>query len=437
MTTSSGPTGFAGLSHLGIVSSIAWASFGRRVIAYDPSIERVEGLASGNLPVHEPGLRELLAGARDAVTFSNDPARLSDCPVVIVSLDVPTGEDHVSDLAPVFSLVETIMPVLRDGVVLVIISQVPPGFTRALASRVRAGRPGFRFTLYYLVETLIFGRAVERALKPERFIVGCADPSEPLAPQLAGELARYGCPVLPMRYESAELAKTAINLYLIGAVTYANVLSDLCGSITADWNEIIPALRLDQRIGPAAYLRPGLGIAGGNLERDLATVRGLCYQHGVDAEYLGALAGSNDRRHRWILEMLREHVFAAESSPTLAVWGLTYKRNTKSVKNSPALKVLRALTGRAEFRAWDPVLGTGEVDVPAQLLPSSDAVLEGADALLILSDWEEFSRCDVKPMRTRMRRPIVIDCVGALEGRRKDLGGILYLSMGRPPQLLP
>jgi UDPglucose 6-dehydrogenase len=181
--------------------------------------------------------------------------------------------------------------VLEDptGAVLAVMSQVPPGFTRALAARIEARRPGLGLRVHYWVETLIFGMALERFLRPERVIVGAAEPARPLPAELAEGLARFGCPVLPMRYESAELTKTAINLYLFGAVTYANTLADLCEEVGADLAEMVPALRLDKRIGAHAYIRPSLGVAGGNLERDLVTLRALCAAHGVDAAYIETL----------------------------------------------------------------------------------------------------------------------------------------------------
>ncbi len=159
--------------------------------------------------------------------------------------------------------------------------------------------------MYYWVETLIFGNAVQRFLHPERIIVGSADPSRPLPAALDEGLRRFDCPILPMGYESAELTKTAINLYLFGAVTYANTLSDLCEAVGADWSEMVPALRLDRRIGPAAYIRPGLGMAGGNLERDLVTLRGLGQRHGVDVAYVETLLAHNTRRYRWVQRQLQ------------------------------------------------------------------------------------------------------------------------------------
>src|SRR5262249_28035441 len=176
---------------------------------------------------------------------------------------------HPSCLVPLDQLVDRVIGPVWRGAVLVILSQVQPGYTRALRQRLDDVLGCKEISLYYQVETLVFGRAVERALKPERFMVGCGDPARPLPASYQELLAAFGCPILPMCYESAELSKIAINVFLTASVTATNTLAEICEHIGADWAEIVPALRLDKRIGPFAYLSPGLGLAGGNLERDL------------------------------------------------------------------------------------------------------------------------------------------------------------------------
>jgi UDPglucose 6-dehydrogenase len=306
-------------------------------------------------------------------------------------------------------------------------SQVPPGFTRSLAEQLR----GQDLQVCYWVETLVFGDAVRRALHPERIIIGCSEPRAPLPPALADGLARFGCPVLSMVYESAELTKTAINLYLAGSVTYANTLSDLCESVGARWDEMVPALRLDARIGAAAYLRPGLGIAGGNLERDLATLSGLCAERGVDATYVDALITYNDRRVDWVYRHLQTNVLDGAEAPNLAIWGLTYKKNTRSTKNSPALRVIASIGSRARIRAWDPAIAPGELQIAAEVVTDAYAATQDADCLLVMADWDQFADVDARRLRGSMRRPLVIDCAGVLERRRSELDGIEYIGMGR------
>ena len=423
-------TGFLGLSHLGIVSSIGWASLGAPVISVDLDDVPVAQLQRGELPVHEPGLPEALAASRDRMRFSTDPAALAECPLVIVSRDVPTDGGDGSDTSAVLRLFDAAIPHLRPGAVVALMSQVPPGFTRALGARIEARRPGLGIRLHYWVETLVFGMALQRFVKPERIIVGAADPAQPLPAELADGLARFGCPVLPMRYESAELAKTAINLYLFGSVTYANTLSDLCEEVGADWSEMMPALRLDRRIGPAAYIRPGLGVAGGNLERDLVTLRELCSAHGVDAAYIETLIAYNARRYRWVQRQLERRVLGAGARPVVAVWGLAYKKDTRSTKNSMALRVIADLRGRAEVRAYDPLVRAADVDVPATILDDRDATLAGADCLLVLTDWDDFAAPPRDAFKA-MRRPLVIDCVGVVDPRRAGLDGVEFVTMGR------
>jgi len=163
---------YAGLTHLGLVSAVAAAARGFDVIAFDPDPIRVAAIARGELPVVEPDLPELLDKHRDRLTFTADPATLGRCDIAYVAPDVPTDSASASDLGPVRALVDVVARALGSAAVLVVLSQVPPGFTHSL--------PGPAERRFYQVETLIFGRAVERALHPERFIVGCADPSAPL-----------------------------------------------------------------------------------------------------------------------------------------------------------------------------------------------------------------------------------------------------------------
>jgi UDPglucose 6-dehydrogenase len=424
------PTGFLGLSHLGIVSSIGWASLGFPVVGVDLEAEPVDRLCRGELPVHEPSLPELFAASRERMTFAIDPAALAACDLVVVSRDVPTDGDNGSCPAVVDRLIEAAIPHLRPGSTLVLMSQVAPGSTRALAARVQALRPGAGIAVCYWVETLIFGNAVERFLKPERIIVGTADPARPLPSPLDTGLRRFGCPILPMLYESAELTKTAINLYLFGAVTYANTLADLCEAVGANWGEMVPALRLDRRIGPAAYIRPSLGVAGGNLERDLVTLRGLGQRHGVDVAYVDTLLAHNARRYRWVQRQLERRVLGRAGRPVVAVWGLAYKKNTRSTKNSMALRVIETLDGRAEIRAYDPLVKAPDVRVSATFVESRDAALVGADCLLILTDWDEFATPPGAGFGV-MRRPVVIDCVGVMDPGRQPLPGVEYVAMGR------
>ena len=418
--------GFAGMTHLGIVSSVATAARGCTVLGYDDDEKLVARLRRGELPIIEPGLDALLAANRDRIGFSASLRELSRCDVVYVAADVPTDDEAESDLAPIVTLIEDVSRHLRDDAVLVLLCQVPPGFTRRIASM-----PQDR--LIYQVETLVFGRAVERALNPERFIVGCADPTSPLPAPYREILDAFGCPVLPMRYESAELAKISINCCLVASVTVANTLAELSELIGADWAEIVPALRLDQRIGPHSYLDPGLGIAGGNLERDLRTVLDLAAGTGADVGVVHAWIANSRHRRDWCWRVLRDHVLNPPQTVQIAVLGLAYKQNTHSTKNSPAIALLSRLeTMGVRARVHDPV-------VPSAIVPFAMgcadplACAAGADALVLSTPWPEYRRLRIEDLARVMAGRVLIDPFRLLNGEAATAAGFAYHTLGMAP----
>ncbi len=417
--------GYAGMTHLGLNSAAATAARGFAVVCYDPDPERIAALERGALPVVEPGLPELIAQQAQRLTFTADAARLGGCDLVYIAADVPTDDRGVSDLGPIERLAARVDEALGDAATLVVLSQVPPGFTRRLGAGRAEGR------LYYQVETLIFGRAVDRALNPERFIVGCADPARPLPAAYRAVLDAFDCPVLPMRYESAELAKISINCCLVASISVANTLAEICEKIGADWSEIAPALKLDRRIGQYAYLAPGLGIAGGNLERDLATVCRYADAHGTDAGVVRAWIANSRYRKDWALRLLHETVIAAVKAPVIAVLGLAYKENTHSTKNSPAFALIESL-GPFALRLHDPV-------VPASSAPHPSArgcatpleACAGADAVLVMTPWDAYRALDPAAVAEAMRGRVVIDPYAVLDEAACRAAGLTYRRLGK------
>lgn len=419
--------GFAGMTHLGINSAAAAAARGFMTIGFDRDAERAAALARAELPVLEPGLPTLFAEHAARLTFTADPADLARCDVVCIACDVPTDAAGGSDLTPVRALIDAVAPALRSDAALVILCQVPPGFTRALAATL--GRP--TGSVLYQVETLIFGRAVERALHPERFIIGADDPAAPLPAAFATFLAAFDCPILPMRYESAELAKISINMCLVAMVSTANTLAELCERIGADWAEIVPALKLDRRIGPHAYLQPGLGIAGGNLERDLATVCRLADQHGSDAGMVRGWIANSRHRRDWALRIVHERVVARVAEPVFALWGLAYKQDTHSTKNSPSLALLAGLTPFA-VRAYDPAV-VAEPTFHPRLAVATDPIdaCRGADALLVMTPWDIFRRIDLEEVSAALRGRLVIDPYGVIDAAACRTARLTHVTLGR------
>jgi UDPglucose 6-dehydrogenase len=414
--------GFAGMTHLGLVSGVSAAEKGFNLICYDADAARIADLSQQRLPVSEPQLDDLVVKNKQKITFTANIAELQKCDVVYVAPDVATDDQGQSDLTAINALLDAVFSSTRIDTVIVVLSQVPPGFTRV---KQRKGR-----ILYYQVETLIFGRAVERALYPERYILGCADPSQSLPESFQTFLEAHGCPLLPMRYESAELAKISINLCLVASVSTANTLAELCEKIGADWSEIVPALKLDKRIGPYSYLAPGLGIAGGNLERDLATVCNFADKFGTDAGVVRAWISNSQHRRDWPLRVLHGEVLSKLDNPIIAVWGLAYKQDTHSVKNSPSIALLQNIIDY-KVRVFDPV-------VPASAAPNKNwyrATSEldacaGADVLVIMTPWPQFSKLSPSKVAEALKGKIVLDPYRVLSSASCQDVGLRYLTLG-------
>lgn len=425
--------GFAGLSHLGIISSACAASKGFDVVAYDPDAGLCAEVGRGQPPITEPGLAELFAASCGRLQVTSAPDGLRACDLVVLASDVPTDAEHRSDLVGIRRLLDTMQTHTAPEAVLVILSQVPPGFTREAAEALQAASPDRPRRLWYQVETLIFGQAVERGLKPERFIVGCAQPSDPLPDAYAQYLAVFGCPILRMRYESAELAKMAINMLLVSSLSTTNTLSELCEAIGADWTEIAPALALDRRIGPHAYLKPGLGFAGGNLDRDLATISALAQAHGTDIGIVEAWRSNSAHRRQWALTALHREALSQCVHPRIAVWGLAYKAHTASTKHSPAVDLLQSLHP-FEVRVYDPCAsldGAAGVD-GALRAPSALDACQGADALAIMTPWPEFSQVPLRELKAVMRGRVLVDPFGVLDEAACSAQGFRYARLGTP-----
>jgi UDPglucose 6-dehydrogenase len=420
--------GFAGLSHLGLNYSLATAAKGFEVVCFDPDAALVARLEQAAFPIEEPGFTELFAVNRQRIHFTSDPSELSQCGLLFFALDVRTNERNESDHTPLRALIATVAPSIAPGATAVVLSQVPPGFMRELVATTASAAGAW----FYQVETLIFGAAVQRAMEPERYIIGATDPKVDLPAAYQAWLKAFDCPLLVMRLESAELAKIAINFFLVSSVTTSNTLAEVCEKIGADWSEIAPALRLDRRIGPHAYLKPGLGVAGGNLERDLVTVQSLANRHGTEAGIISAWQHNSVYAKAWALRTLKREVLAKLPSAQIAVWGLAYKQDTHSIKNSAAIELVQALPA-CNLQGYDP---QAHVDLGAfpnlQVHSSAEATLPGADALVIMTPWMEFSQSSPLKVRSALKGSIVIDPYGMLDADACAAAGLRHFQIGRP-----
>lgn len=424
-------TGFVGLTHLGIVSSICWASKFQHAMGFDQSIDLIKNLSSGKLPIREPKLQDILDENRTNIAFTVDFGKLSKCNTVFITQDITTDEENRSDYGSFYDLIEKIIPNISNKTKIVIMSQISVGTCRELKQYIKKKRPELDFELVYMVETLIIGNAVDRYLVPERIIIGTGSGvalgNEDI---FLNQLNDFNVPIITMKYESAELTKLAINFYLFNSVVYSNTIADLCEAYSADMNEIIPALRLDRRIGPYAYIKPGLGVTGGNLERDMMTLTKLEHMKSLDSSLIEILIENNKTRYKWIENKLQKNLFPYFKKPKICIWGIAYKKDTTSLKNSIALKIIDDLSELASFSGYDPLVRS-IVDKNIEICNNRYDAIQGAHCLVILIDSDEFKDLDVEQLKKGMDNLLVIDCVNLYSDYKEKLKDINYSAIGK------
>jgi len=410
--------GFVGASHLGQVYSAVTAAAGMEIVVVDDSSARVDELRR-NPTVSEPELDVLWRATSALRVCTTDVSECLTCDLVFISQDVPTDEYGRSDTSVVERLAGQLFDALGESTIpVVIMSQLTPGMTRRIAED--------RRHVAYQVETLVFGKAVERARHPERIIVGMCDSSMKMDARHEAWLQAFHAPIHVMNYESAELTKISINLFLASSVSTTNTLAELARVIGADWDDIAPALRADQRIGPHAYLTPGLGLAGGNIERDLATFIYLAKQYEVQGEVIESFRRSSQHHRDWVIRQLDE--ISGQDLAQVAILGLAYKPDTASTKNSAALAVLRHLRD-VNVRLHDPVAKLDEQLSRVVQVASWQEATRGSKLLIVMTPWSEYARIDLGELRNLMGGNMVIDPHAVFDKQAVSAAGLQWRSL--------
>ena len=370
--------GFLGMSHLGQVYSTTTAICGASVVQFEVDIALLRELEQSGPTVMEPGLNEIWFESSTNRKLTADPELLRGCDLLFVVSDVLTDEEGKSDLHKVRQLTDLAVAYASSECPIVIRSQVPPGFTREYAQRGRQ--------VIYQVETLVFSEAVTRAVNPDRHIIGVENRDLPLPGVFSDWLQMFPAPFHVMSYESAELAKISINLFLAASVSTTNSLAELCENLGATWAEVVPALQEDPRIGKFAYLKPGLGISGGNLERDLASFRLLAGRYGVNDVVVASFVAHSEFRKGFVSQQLK-HIQVSRGKQ-IGMLGLSYKPGTASLKNSPSLDVLRNFPNQS-FIVHDPSANAAGFPHVRQV-ETINEVITACETLLIMTPWPEY-----------------------------------------------
>jgi UDPglucose 6-dehydrogenase len=425
-----------GLWHLGCVTAACMADAGNEVVGLDLDGPLVDGLNQGMPPLDEPGLPELIGAGRRSgrLTFTTDAAAaLHGAGVLWVTFDTPVDENDVADVAFVRDRLERIKDAVRPGTLVLISSQVPVGFTRALADD-WAGR-NVRFGIS--PENLRLGKAIEVFRTPERVIVGLSHPEQDrdLVTRLFLPFGSGGQPprIEWMSLESAEMTKHALNAFLAVSVTFINELARLCEAVGANAKEVERGLKSEARIGPKAYLGPGAAFAGGTLARDVQFLVEFGNRHAIPTPLFNGIWSSNEAHKDWTRQKVAQLLGDAKE-PTVAVLGLTYKAGTSTLRRSSSVELCQWMHAQGvRVRAHDPAVQElpGELRPAIELAASPADALRGADLAVIATEWPAYKTLKADDFVSSMRAPRVIDpnwfAAAALAGDAR----VTYVATGR------
>jgi len=376
--------GFVGLTHLGLNYLAATSEKGFKVFAIDLSKDKINKLKKFHLEYDEPNLKRMIYKNKKRIFFSSDLNNLKYCNIIFVSQDVKTSKKGKGDLKSLKKLITKISKFINKKSVLVILSQVQPGFTRIVNFE--------KSRLYYQVETLVFGRALERALKPERIIIGCEDAESKINHFFLKYLNNFNCPIIKMKYESAELTKISINILLASSITTTNMLAEACEKVSADWHEILPALKLDERIGKKAYLKPGLGISGGNIERDIYSIKKVLKSKKQSLSVVTAFQKNSAYMKSWVYRILKkEKILSKKNKFNIGILGLAYKENTNSVKNSPTIDLLEKIKN-TKINIYDPKAKLNFFSKNFTEFSSFYSLVKSSNVIILMTPWPEFNK---------------------------------------------
>lgn len=413
--------GFVGLSHLGLNYLAASAQKKFSVTGVDINSKKIIKLNKNIIEYEEPNLKKVILKNKKNITFSNDFKNLKKCNLVFISQDVKTSTNGRSDLKNLLILINKTIKHLNKNAILVVLSQMKPGFMRSINIDHKK--------LYHQVETLIFGKAFNRALYPERIIVGCKSKFNEINPTYLRYLKSFKCPILKMEYESAEIAKISINLLLASSVTATNILSELCEKMSADWNDIVPALKLDKRIGKFAYIKPGLGISGGNIERDIVTVKSLLRKKSPPDLLLKNILENSQYMKSWIGRILtKEIILDKKNKISIGIVGAAYKENTNSIKNSPIIDLLNYLKNKKNISIYEPMLNLKLKNKNIQQVKDLKKLINKNKILIFMRPW--VNRKEIKNIYKNLNNKLIIDPYRVINFKNQKNRSNKYFTLG-------
>lgn len=424
-----------GAWHQASVVGPCLAELGHTVVGTALDQDGIRELGQGRPPVSEPGLEELLGRhlASGRLRYTSDFAEaLVGAEAAVIALDTPVRVDDSPDLDPVMASVRAVAGVATRDILLVVSAQVPIGTCDSIGEMLRSARAGIQWSVAYVPEFLRLGEAVALFMHPDRLVIGADDPAT--AARVEAIYAGTTGPRLRTSVRSAEMAKHASNAFLAASVSFINELAGLCEATGSDALEVAAAMKLDPRIGPRAFLAPGLGFAGGTLGRDVRALQAVGASHGRPTALLDAVIDVNTRQTRLVLERLRSS-FSDLSKVRVALLGLTYKPGTSALRRSASVEAADALMALgAGVAAHDPLVPpsrAAELPHGLSIAPDPLSAAAGADALVVATEWPEYATLDWRAVKATMKGDLVIDARNALVPAAVAEAGLRYWGIGR------
>jgi UDPglucose 6-dehydrogenase len=428
-----------GAGYVGLVSGACFSEFGVTVTCVDRDAEKIARLRGGEIPIFEPGLDDLVARNAQAgrLAFASDlPAAVAGADAVFIAVGTPSrrGDGH-ADLTYVYAAAREIAHALTGYAVVVTKSTVPVGTGREVARIIRETNPQAEFDVVSNPEFLREGSAINDFMRPDRIVIGAeGDRAQEVMRQLYRPLYLIETPILFTSLETAELVKYAANAFLATKITFINEIADVCEAVGADVHDVARGIGLDGRIG-RKFLHPGPGFGGSCFPKDTQALARTAEQVGAPMRIVETVVAVNDARKRKMAQRIRVACGGSVAGKTLAVLGLTFKPNTDDMREAPSLVILPALQhDGATIRVFDPEGMHEARKLMPDLTYCKDAyeAMAGADALVILTEWNEFRSLNLALMRERLRQPVVVDMRNVYGPDDMAAAGFVYHGIGRP-----
>lgn len=424
-----------GSGYVGLVTGTCFSDLGNKVVTVDIDESKIAKLNQGVMPIYEPGLEELVErnvkAGRLSFTTSYEEG-LKDAEFVFICVGTPSAVDGEADLKYVRSAAETIAQQMDHPLVIINKSTVPVGTGDWVADIVSRMQPEpIDFAVVSCPEFLREGSAITDFMNPDRNVFGSTN--QEAAEKVAGLYSALGAPAVITDIRTAEMIKYASNAFLATRISFINEISIICERLGADVTEVARGMGLDKRIGPH-FLQAGVGYGGSCFPKDVKALANMALTHGMHPQLLNAVMDINDFQRKQIATKVRELLGGSLDNKTIGVLGIAFKANTDDIREAPALTVIRNLANQgANVKAYDPVaMENAEREIRnVTLVDDAYAVAEGADALILLTDWNEFKNLDMKRVKESMNEPLLVDGRNLYNPDDMRKFGFVYRGVGR------